>query len=78
MALAAATVVIHAFEPMRCSTSKPVSSEELSLQLTVTLVEPVGKTVTPEGAAGGPAGAVDTTLLGVESPLALVAMTRNS
>jgi len=74
-----AVAVAHAVERVRYWISKPVSSVELSVQVTVAVVDPVGVTETPEGAAGGSlVPPVETMLEGVESPLALVAMTRNS
>ena len=78
VAFTAAVDVVHPVDNVRKRMSKPVSSWELSVQLTVTPVEPVGVTVRFEGAAGGPGAAVATSWLGVESPLAFVASTRKT
>ena len=63
---------------LRCSTSKPVSSLELSAQVRSTVVGPVAVAARPVGASGAPSDATWTTLLGEDTPLAFLAFTRNS
>ena len=70
---------VQASVPLRYSTAKPVSSDDSSVQVTETDVEPVAETATPDGAAGEPRAATDATFDGDERPFVeCFANTRNS
>ena len=76
---AAVTPPFHDRPISRCSTSKPSSSDELSVQDTLTPSGVSCVSIRPEGAAGsGGKSSTAATLLGVESPFPFAAKTLNS
>ena len=69
---------VQAPPPVRQATSNAVSLVEASVQDSLAAVEPAAVAMSPVGAGGESGGPTLATLLGVESPFAFVAMTRNS